>query len=130
MNKLRIFYHGLGRKRRFAIMEAQKGYWNGIDWGPKEKAVFYSDLDKLQEDFVMLEAIGLEDHPCKEFYAPIFIKVYGSDEFDVENLRDYLLQSAMLTLDRGRKGFGPNNLLVQMKVNWDLLKEQKPNIKE
>lgn len=118
---------GTTQHLRFLIADSQCKFWTGKDWSEKESdgCLFASVNDAGQAvQEIMLAEYG--DKPMRRFVAPVFLDLYADTDLTLDQITEWLVKVARLTMDAEQHGNGPvAESFGLTKIDWSKLKEIK-----
>jgi len=97
------------------------GYWTGEDWSRQKRyALLYHDLESAMADAQRLEGLrGL-----RQFWTHIVITIQENEDFDIQDIREYLEQHCRIEIaDDGEDESPCNDILFDIEIDWESLGE-------
>ena len=122
---LSIISTGTCKHPRFQIADPQRRFWTGKDWGDEEsKARLYvsiNDAGRAIQDILLVE----HGHkPVRRFTARVSVDLYADTDLSVDEITDWLVKVARLTIDAETHGNGPvEGTLGLCNIDWSKLRE-------
>ena len=116
---------GTPQHPRFMISDSSDKFWTGTDWTEHESdgCLFASVNDAgraIQE--ILLAEYGQK--PMRRFVAPVCVDLYSETDVPLDQIRDWLVRVARLTVDAEQHGNGPvEESLGLTMIDWNKLRE-------
>jgi len=110
---------------RFMITDPESNFWTGENWTDEEsEARLYASVNAagraIQE--ILLAEYG--DKPVRRFIAPVQVDLYAEDDLTSDEIADWLVKVARLTVDAETHGNGPaDGTLGLLHIDWAKLRE-------
>lgn len=112
---------------RYLISDQQCKFWNRSGWSERESdgSLFASvnDAGRVVQE-ILLAQHG--DKPLRRFVAPAFIDLYADKHLTLDQITEWLVKVARLTMDAESHGNGPvDDSLGLTLIDWSKLREIK-----
>ena len=112
---------------RFLIADPNENFWTGEDWSDEETdgCLFASVNDAGQTvQEILLAQHG--DKPMRRFVAPVYVDVFSDTNLTQDQIKEWLVKVARLTMDAEAHGNGPvDDSLGLTLIDWNKLREIK-----
>lgn len=122
---LSIFVTGPADHPRFVIANQDLEFWRGENWTEEESEarlfVSVNDAGRAVQEILLAEHGG---KPLRRFAAPVFIDMYSNTDLPPDQISDWLVKVARLTIDAKAHGNGPlAGTLGLCHIDWSKLRE-------
>lgn len=122
---LSIFVTGPPAHPRYQIADTESNFWTGDDWSANEAdARLYATVNDAGH---AIQGILLAEHgdkPVRRFTAPVCIDLYSDAPLTLDQMRNWLVKVARLTIDAEQHGNGPvEGTLGLSRIAWNELRE-------
>ena len=112
---------------RYLISDQQCRFWTGSEWSEEETdgCLFASvnDAGRTVHE-ILLAQHG--DKPMRRFVAPVYVDVFSESDLTLNQITEWLVKVARLTMDSEAHGNGPvDESLGLTLIDWSKLKEIK-----
>ena len=122
---LSIIATGTPQHPRFLISDSSDRFWTNSDWAEHESdGCLYVSVNgaglAIQE--ILLAEYGQK--PMRRFVAPVYVDLYSETDVTLDQIREWLVRVARLTVDAEQHGNGPvEDSLGLTMIDWSNLKE-------
>lgn len=112
---------------RYLISDQQCKFWTGSEWSDEEAdgCLFASvnDAGRVVQELLMAQH---DDKPVRRFIAPVYLDLYADTHLTIDQIKEWLLKVARLTMDAEAHGNGPvDDSLGLTLIDWSKMREIK-----
>jgi|GEM_PF-1688920 hypothetical protein len=122
---LSIIATGTPQHPRFLISDSSDRFWTNSDWAEHESdGCLYVSVNGagLAIQGILLAEYGQK--PMRRFVAPVYVDLYSETDVTLDQIREWLVRVARLTVDAEQHGNGPvEDSLGLTMIDWSNLKE-------
>ena len=116
---------GTCKHPRFQIADSQQRLWTGDNWTDKEsEARLYATVNDAG---LAIQEILLAEHgnqPLRRFTASVSVDLYADTDLTLDEISDWLVKVARLTIDSEKHGNGPvEGTLGLCNIDWSKIRE-------
>lgn len=121
---LSLISTGTSQHPRFLIADPQYKFWTGDRWTDVEAEgrlyVSVNDAGRAIQTILLAE----HDHkPLRRFVAPVYLDLYAETDLNLDQIGDWLIKVARLSIDAETHGNGPSGSLGLTWIDWTQLRE-------
>lgn len=119
--KMRVETVGFTGNFRYRIYDIDRGYWNGVNWikEPRNCLLYYYH-ENAAHDMKIIQAEECKGKPVKKLEAVVRVELIGNTNIDKDQLADYLVKEARLTLENPFS----QDVLLHLTIDWGTLSEE------
>lgn len=110
---------------RFLIADPQSKFWTGSDWTEHESdGCLFASVNDAGRAIQEIQLAEYGQKPMRRFVAPVYVDLYSETDVTLDEIRDWLVRVARLTVDAEQHGNGPvEDSLGLTMIDWSKLKE-------
>ena len=114
---------------RYEIANQDLEFWTGENWTDEESEarlyVSVNDAGRAVQEILLTEH---GDKPLRSSVAPVYVDLYADTDLSLDEISDWLVRAARLTIDTERHGNGPvEGSLGLCHIDWSKLREIENN---
>ena len=124
---LSIISTGTTKHPRFQVAGPQQRFWTGEGWTEEEaEGRLYLCVNTAGSAIQEILLAQYSDKPLRRFTAPVCVDLYADTDLSMDQIVEWLVNVARLTIDAERHGIGPiSGSLGLTWIDWSQLKEIK-----
>ena len=102
-------------------------FWTGQEWTDEESEarlyVSVNDAGRAVQEILLTEH---GNKPLRRFIAPVYVDLYANTDLSPDEIGDWFVKVARLTIDAEAHGNGPTKeTLGLLHIDWSQLREVK-----
>ena len=124
---LSIFVTGPTDHPRYQIANPDLEFWTGKNWTDEEsEALLFATVNDAGRAIQEIQLAEHGDKPLRRFTAPVSVDLYAESNLTADEIGDWLVKVARLTIDAETHGNGPKEgTLGLCHIDWGQLREIK-----
>jgi hypothetical protein len=124
---LSIIATGTADHPRFLVADPQNRFWTGKGWSEEEAdGRLYVSVNDAGRAIQQILLVQHGDKPVRRFVAPVHLDLHSETELSLDQITDWLVKVARLSIDAKKNGNGPvEGTLGLTWIDWSQLREIK-----